>query len=81
MGPLKMTKLLVAAALVASLTSMMSGAGVVATAGTGRENVARLSGDADSITWSDAMEFLEAVARELKSYEAGQGSGVFMRGA
>ncbi len=77
MGPLKMTRLLVAAAVIASMSSMMSGAGAAANSPAG-SHAARMSDDGDGVSWKQAIDFIVAVVREFRLYEAGQGSGIYM---
>ncbi len=81
MGPLKMTRLLVAAALVVTLSSLMSGPGAVAAQDSSASKTARLERDSEDMPWRGAMDLLVALVREFRLYEAGQGSGIFMRSA
>ncbi len=79
MGPLKMTKLLVAAALVASITSMMAGPGAVAAEGKSEAQLARLSSESEGMTLQEVVELVVAVVRDLRFYDAGKETGIFMR--
>ncbi len=78
MGPLKMTRLLVAAAVIASMSSMMSGAGAAANSQAASSQAARMADDGEGVSWKDAVDFIVAVVREFRLYEAGQGSGIYM---
>lgn len=78
MGPLKMTRLLVAAAVIASMSSMMSGAGAAANSQAESSQAARMADDGEGGSWKDAVDFIVAVVREFRLYEAGQGSGIYM---
>jgi hypothetical protein len=79
MGPLKMTRMLVAAALVASLTSMMWGPGAVAAEGHREGGRGHLSKESEGMTWQQAIELIVAAVRELRFYDSGKESGIFMR--
>jgi hypothetical protein len=78
MGPLKMTRLLVAAAVIASMSSMMSGAGAAANSEAASSQAARMADDDEGVSWKDAVDFIVAVVREFRLYEAGKGSGIYM---